>query len=357
MNNNTINNNITDYGINLGNIIQIQDFNADIMAFAGYLSIAIVPLCFSITQRGFNAIGSNIGSLMQSSAISNTSSSVAEVISGNYSLGNTSIGNDSLFNSSKFNINEGNRSVDNDSIGNKSYNNLTKDSKTINTSSENVHSKDITTSNMHSANKVDTASSIVRGGTETITERGIGTLTFGSDGKLSSMQQERTSLENSVSKSEGVSNSDNEQRSVGGGFSIGIDGNKNGIGFGSGKENPNILDKIAGKIGFNANIGENSTSQTTHSSGVEMKNDQAFAKETIDYINNKYDSKYMKDNMDVVFKDANEFQKTLAGTKDVDSTKTIYTYGKEALTPNSGVKAEAMTKELDEFEKSLKDKK
>jgi hypothetical protein len=53
---------------------------------------------------------------------------------------------------------------------------------------------------MHSANKIDKSTSIVKEGTETYTEKGIGSFTFGSDGKLASMQQERTSLENSVSK-------------------------------------------------------------------------------------------------------------------------------------------------------------
>jgi hypothetical protein len=180
------------------------------------------------------------------------------------------------------------------------------------------------------------------------------------------MQQERTSLENSVSKSEGVSNSEGERVDKGysGGASIGLSAGSGGGNGGNKIEFKNkILDKVADVVGISGSLNggmhynNNSSSETVSSNRTQLTNDQAFAKETIDYLNKKYDNKYMKDNMDVVFKDANEFQKTLAGTKDVDSTKTIYTYGKEALTPNSGVKAEAMTKELDEFEKSLKDKK
>lgn len=39
-----------------------------------------------------------------------------------------------------------------------------------------------------------------------------------------------------------------------------------------------------------------------------MTNDQVFTQQTIDYLNSKYDKEYMKQNMDEVFKEANEFQ-------------------------------------------------
>jgi hypothetical protein len=286
MNNNTINNNITDYGINLGNIIQIQDFNADIMAFAGYLSIAIVPLCFSITQRGFNAIGSNIGSLMQSSAISNTSSSVAEVISGNYSLGNTSIGNDSLFNSSKFNINEGNRSVDNTSMNN-------------NSSSDYFHSKDITTSNMHSANKVDTATLERKGFTEK--EDGYGKITIDNNtGERTALgiKKVESLVETSKSYTEDNTKGINEAKHFEIGGSVGAGISKSGGKGESEASGKGGIFSLSGSLGggYNESITKSSTmssgSHTTDKREEYTHNKEAIqgassAKEAINMVNNK----------------------------------------------------------------------
>ena len=88
-----------------------------------------------------------------------------------------------------------------------------------------------------------------------------------------------------------------------------------------------------------------------------MTNDQVYTQATIDHLNSKYGKDYMKSHMNEVFKEANDFQASLSKTKEVDDTKTGYTYAKEILTPNSGAKAEAITNELNDFEKSFKNKK
>jgi hypothetical protein len=201
---------------------------------------------------------------------------------------------------------------------------------------------------------------MVKGGTDTLTEKGIGTFTFGSDNKLASMQQERTSLENSVSSSQGIMNSDGDRidKGYGGqiGISIGVGSNGNVAGkgnFGGSEQNEskNIImkgvDKVANMIGVSAggsmHYNQNYSTETMSSNGTQMTNDQAFAKETIEHLNNKYDKNYMKNNMEKVFKEANDFQANLMKGR--------------VENPNVESKSHNISNELDEFEKSLKNKK
>ncbi len=291
--------NSADYGINLGNIIQIQDFNADIMAFAGYLSIAIVPLCFSITQRGFNSIGSSIGSLMQSSAISNTSSSVMEAVSGNYNLGNTSIGNDSLFNSSKFNINEGNRSVDNDSIGNKSLGNFSKDNISEGNKSFNNDSFNNKSFNNVNANKVDTATLERKGFTEK--EDGYGKITIdNSTGERTALgiKKVESLVETSKSYTEDNTKGINEAKHFEVGGSVGAGISKSGGKGESEASGKGGIFSLSGSLGggYNESITKSSTmssgSHTTDKREEYTHNKEAIqgassAKEAINMVNNK----------------------------------------------------------------------
>jgi hypothetical protein len=166
---------------------------------------------------------------------------------------------------------------------------------------------------------------MVKGGTDTLTEKGIGTFTFGSDNKLASMQQERTSLENSVSSSQGINNADTEKLDVS--FGIGVGSGQNSL---SGQGN--IIGKVASAIGFHGGGSQNSSSETTYSSGTHMTNDQVYTQATIEHLNNKYDKDYMKSHMNEVFKEANDFQASLSKTKEVDDTKTLYTGAKDVAT-------------------------
>lgn len=326
-----------EHGINLGNILKIQEFNADIMAFSGYLSIMLVPMAFTITQRGFSAMGNIIGGAMQGTAVSNASTTANEVISGNYSLANTSIGNDNLYNSSKYNINEDNRSIGNDSLHN----------STINAKVKNTISENVTSRNIHNANKSDLSSVTVKGGTDTYTVKGTGTVTFGSDNKLASMQEEGTHLENSISKSQGIVNSETGKREYGYqgnvGFNIGNNGGRNNLkgNFEESEqsESKNIImkgiDKIANMAGIsagaNAYITENASREHSSSSSTSLTNDQIYTQKTLDHLNSKYDKEYMKNHIDEVFKEANEFQRSLSGTKEVEAPTTGIDYIKSKL--------------------------
>lgn len=343
------------------NIYQIHDLNADIMAFAGYLSIMSIPLAFQLVQRGSLAIGNMLSSNVSSNVQGNSNQIANEVVSGNYSLGNVSMGNDSLFNSSKNNISESNlskyndssnnisrsnesinnlsnsnRSIDNTSIDNKSLNNLSKD--TIN---EKVVSRNNTNENKH-----DTSTNIVKEGTETYTDRGVGTFTFGGDGKILSMQQERTTLENSISSSQGVVNSDNERVGLSYGFELG--GKRTTAG------SNNWLGKVASAVGLHGGGSQQAASDTTHSSSTHLTNNQAYTKETIEHLNSKYDKEYIKGHMEAVFKEANEFQASLVNVREVESTTTAYTHAKHALMPLTSKKQADLSKELDEFAESGK---
>lgn len=83
----------------LANIVKIQEINSDIMAFAGYLSIMVIPLAFSLSTKGIMAVTGNLSSMM-SGMSGNANLISGEAVSGNYSIGNTSYGNSNYNNTS-----------------------------------------------------------------------------------------------------------------------------------------------------------------------------------------------------------------------------------------------------------------
>jgi hypothetical protein len=155
-------------------------------------------------------------------------------------------------------------------------------------------------------------------------------------------------------RSERVSSGEGERRDMGYnggasiGFSAGTSPKDNSLSFKS-----KVLDKIADFTGVNVNLNggahynQNYSTEKGQSNSTQLTNDQAFAKETIDYINNKYkDKEYIKSNMSQVFEEANKYQESLM-KKEKSSGKV----------KSNSQEGSNISNELNEFEKPLKDKK